>query len=126
PRKGGPPPAAPAGQWDSDPWLLNTTTCVIDLRTGRTNPHHPEFYMTKITAVAPGDTCPLWLAFLGRGAGGDAELVQYLKRLFGYALTGITREHALAFLYGTGANGKSVLLSTVAGILGDYHTTAPI
>jgi putative DNA primase/helicase len=52
--------------------------------------------------------------------------VHYLKRLFGYALTGITREHALAFLYGTGANGKSVLLSTVAGILGDYHTTAPI
>jgi P4 family phage/plasmid primase-like protien len=26
----------------------------------------------------------------------------------------------------TGANGKSVLLSTVAGILGDYHKTAPI
>jgi putative DNA primase/helicase len=26
----------------------------------------------------------------------------------------------------TGANGKSVLLSTVAGILGDYYRTAPI
>ena len=36
------------------------------------------------------------------------------------------REHALFFGYGTGANGKSVLLSTVAGILGEYHRTAPI
>jgi putative DNA primase/helicase len=32
----------------------------------------------------------------------------------------------LFFLYGTGANGKSVLLSTVSGILGTYHRTAPI
>ena len=46
--------------------------------------------------------------------------------MLGYALTGITREHALFFAYGTGANGKSVLLSTVSGILGDYHRTAPI
>src|SRR5262249_4902153 len=47
-------------------------------------------------------------------------------RLLGYALTGLTIEHALFFLYGTGANGKSVLMSTVAGILGSYHRTAPI
>ena len=44
----------------------------------------------------------------------------------GYALTGITREHALFFLYGTGANGKSVFLNTVSGIMADYATTAPI
>src|SRR5262249_8675645 len=40
--------------------------------------------------------------------------------------TGLTREHALFFLYGLGANGKSVLLNTVIGILGEYHRTAPI
>lgn len=41
-------------------------------------------------------------------------------------MTGSTQEHALFFAYGTGANGKSVLLNTVSGILGDYHQTAPI
>jgi putative DNA primase/helicase len=50
----------------------------------------------------------------------------YLQRAVGYALTGLTQEHALFFAYGTGANGKSVLLSTAAGLLGDYHKTAPI
>ena len=50
----------------------------------------------------------------------------YPQRVLGYGLTGLTREHALFFGYGTGANGKSVLLSTIAGILGKYHRTAPI
>jgi putative DNA primase/helicase len=49
-----------------------------------------------------------------------------VRRVLGYGLTGLTREHALFFGHGTGANGKSVLLSTVAGIMGDYHRTAPI
>jgi putative DNA primase/helicase len=82
--------------------------------------------MTKITAVGPRGGCPRFLAFLDRITGGDGELVSYLQRVLGCGLTGLTREHTLFFGYGTGANGKSVLLSTVAGILGDYHRSAPI
>jgi putative DNA primase/helicase len=82
--------------------------------------------MTKIAVVAPGSVgCPRFLEFLDRITG-DVELVAYLQLVFGYALTGLTREHALFFGYGTGANGKGVLLSTVGGLLGDYHRTAPI
>jgi putative DNA primase/helicase len=118
--------AATINQWDADPWLLNTPDGVVDLRTGKARTHRGEDYMTKITAVGPRGGCPRFLAFLDRIAGGDSELVSYLQRMFGYALTGITREHALFFGYGTGANGKSVLMSTVSGALGDYHKTAPI
>ena len=42
----------------------------------------------------------------------------------GYCLTGVTTEHALFFLYGTGANGKSVFANTLTSILGDYATVA--
>jgi P4 family phage/plasmid primase-like protien len=49
-----------------------------------------------------------------------------LQLIFGYGLSGSIIEHALFFLYGTGANGKSVLLSTISGIMGGYHCTAPI
>jgi putative DNA primase/helicase len=118
--------AATVDQWDCDPWLLNTPSGVVDLRTGSSSPHRAEDYVTKITAVSPQGDCPLFLAFLDRITGGDADLVSYLRRVLGYALTGLTREHALFFAYGTGANGKSVLLSTVAGLLCDYHKTAPI
>jgi putative DNA primase/helicase len=113
-------------QWDGDLWLLNAPLGVVDLRTGTMRPHRADDFMTKVTAVAPGGDCPRFLDFLERITGGDAELVSYLQRVCGYALTGLTGEHALFFAYGTGANGKSVLLSTIAGILGDYHRTAPI
>jgi putative DNA primase/helicase len=118
--------AATVDQWDADPSQLNTPNGVVDLTTGRARPHIPEDYITKITAVGPGGDCPRFLTFLDRITGGDGELVAYIQRVLGYALTGLTREHALFFGYGTGANGKSVLLSTVSGLLGDYHKTAPI
>jgi putative DNA primase/helicase len=38
----------------------------------------------------------------------------------------VTSEHALFFLYGTGANGKSVFVGTLAVILGDYAANAPM
>src|SRR6266511_1773942 len=46
--------------------------------------------------------------------------------MVGYCFIGSAREHALFFLYGTGANGKSVLLNTLSGIMGDYARSAPI
>ena len=58
--------------------------------------------------------------------GGDGELQAYLQRMAGYCLTGVTTEHALFFLYGTGANGKSVFANTLTAILGDYATVAPM
>lgn len=118
--------AARTDQWDCDPWLLNTPAGVVGLRTGKIRPASPEDYQTKMTAAAPGGDCPTWLAFLDRVTGGNRELVDFLQVALGYGLTGVTTEHAMFFLYGTGANGKSVLLSTIAGILRDYHTVAPI
>ena len=39
-------------------------------------------------------------------------------RVMGYCLTGSTREHALFFAYGTGANGKGTFLNTLTGYSG--------
>lgn len=116
--------AATVDQWDVDPWLLNTPGGVVDLRTGDIRPHQASDYMTKITAKAPGGDCPLWHKFLDRITADDAELKAYLQRVAGYALTGITREHALFFGYGTGANGKGTFLNTVQAIMGDYAAVA--
>jgi len=117
--------AATTAQWDTDPWLLNTPAGTVDLRTGELQQYHRNDYITKITAAGPGGDCPRWLRFLGRITGGNPELQSFLQRLVGYSLTGSTREHALFFLYGTGANGKSVFLSTISHLLGDYAKTAP-
>lgn len=116
--------AATVDQWDADPWLLNTPGGVVDLRSGEMRPHQPDDYMTKITAVGPTGSCPRWLKFLDRITAGDVQLQWFLQRVAGYALTGSTREHALFFGYGTGANGKGTFLNTLTGILGGYAAVA--
>ncbi|WP_132766454.1 phage/plasmid primase, P4 family, partial [Caldimonas thermodepolymerans] len=118
--------AATTAEWDADPWLLNTPGGVVDLRTGRLRAHDRADRMTKITTATPAGDCPTWRRFLAEVTGGDADLQAYLQRVSGYCLTGSTQEHALFFLYGTGANGKSVFVNTLATILGDYAASAPM
>jgi putative DNA primase/helicase len=120
--------AATTDQWDSDPWAFNTPELVVDLRTGDARAHQPTDYMTKLAGASPDSSCPIpiWTEFLDRITGGDADLQSFIQRMAGYCLTGITREHALFFCYGTGANGKSVFLRTIAACMGDYAKMAPI
>jgi len=116
--------AATTDEWDADPWLLNTPGGVVDLKTGRTRANERADRMTKITTATPRGLCPQWMAFLANITGGDVELQAYLQRMVGYCLTGATSAHALFFLYGTGANGKSVFANVISTILGDYAATA--
>jgi putative DNA primase/helicase len=120
--------AATAEQWDTGLWDLNTPMGVIDLRTGAMRKHRADDHMTKVTGVAPDPQCKIetWLRFLDRTFNGDAELIAFMKRVSGYALTGDTSEHALFFLYGTGGNGKSVFVNAITGCVGDYHKTSAI
>lgn len=112
-------------QLDADPYLLNTPDGIVDLRTGETSEHDPNQYMTRCTAVAPAEgDAPLWDKFLDEATAGDRELQRYLQRLIGYALTGLKTEHNLAFLYGSGGNGKGVFLNTIAGIFDSYGKAA--
>jgi putative DNA primase/helicase len=98
------------------------------LRTGEIRSHRREDYATKMTGCAPdpGGNCPLWLSFLRRITADDPDFQDFLQRVAGYSLTGITHDHAMFFLFGTGANGKSVFTGTLSGVLGDYAKTAPV
>lgn len=118
--------ATPAENWDADSMLLNTTGGIIDLKTGTLMPHDRSKLLTKSASATPQGNCPQWLEFLSIITDGNQELIDYLQRVIGYCLTGSTTEHALFFLYGTGANGKSVFLDVISHILGDYAKNAPM
>ena len=99
----------------------------FDLRTGIGRAADPLDYITKKTACrcAPAGTPhPLWTAFLDRITAGNSVLQGFLQRYVGYCCAGFTTEHVFVFAYGTGANGKSTFINTVAGVLGDYATVA--
>ncbi|OQZ96931.1 DNA primase family protein [Mycolicibacter algericus] len=112
---------------DADPYLLNTPSGVIDLRTATLTPHTPHGWHTKITGAAYDRDLPAprWHQFLHTTFGGDDELIRYVQRLAGYAAIGEVTHHVLPFLFGAGQNGKSVLLDVLVDVLGDYALTAP-
>jgi putative DNA primase/helicase len=98
----------------------------VDLRSGQLCEPDPLDYITKTVAcepAAPGTPAPLWTSFLERITAADQELQSYLRRVAGYCLTGFVKEHVLFFLYGTGANGKSVFVNTLVGLWDDYAIT---
>ncbi len=121
--------AVTAGAFDADPMALNTPGGIIDLRTGEVGDLDPTRYMTKVTGVEcapPGKRSELWEGFLRDVTGGDEEYVAYLQRMAGYMLTGVTYEHVFFFLWGTGANGKTVFVNTIRHAAGDYATSTPV
>jgi putative DNA primase/helicase len=121
-----------AAELDSHPELINTPTGVVDLRTATVKPHDPNLLLTRITAY-PVDLeapHPRWDKFLADTFQSDLELVAYMRRIAGLALSGFVREHVLPFLHGVGANGKTVFANVIQGLLGEadlggYALSAP-
>ena len=118
--------AVTSSQWDQDPWLLATPNGpTIDLRTGLARAPRPEDQITKAAGFVPEHGEPdLWLKSLREWTGGDAELIRFIQQFCGYCLTGLTVEHALLFIFGSGGNGKSVFLNLLLAVLGEYGMTA--
>jgi putative DNA primase/helicase len=116
--------AAQQPKVDMDPWLLNLQNGTIDLRTGQLRPHSRADMITKLANVPydPDAQCPTFMEFLSQIMCGRKELVEFLQKMFGYSLTGDTREDCAFFMHGEGRNGKGTLVETIMSILGDYAT----
>ncbi len=115
-----------AADLDRDPWALNCVNGIVDLRTGGIRPHDPDELITKLCPVAydPAALSPVWEAMLRGVTRGDETLLGFLGRWFGYCTTGVVTEQAFVVHWGSGSNGKSTVLDTVAEVLGDYAGVA--
>ena len=74
--------------------------------------------------MTPTAECPLWMDFLSDVTAGNEELIRYLQRAIGYSLTGLTTEHCMFMLWGTGRNGKSTFLEVIHHLMGEYAKAA--
>lgn len=108
-------------EFDGDPMLLGVANGILDLRTMKLVPPSPDLLVSKRCRVVydPQAEAPLFMEFLRR-VQPDKQVRLFLRRLMGYALTGLTSEQKFAFFYGTGANGKTVFVELFAWLLGDY------
>jgi putative DNA primase/helicase len=109
---------------DAHPDLLNCPNGVVDLRTGELKPSMPWYYFTKVTGCEydPKAEHEDWTAALGCL---PESVVTWLQIRYGQGITGhMTPDHRLVIQQGGGANGKSTLVTAVAGALGGYYLAA--
>ena len=107
---------------DCHPWLLACPNGVLDLRTAKFGPGRPRDYLMRSVAVpwqGIDCPCPTWDVFISDIHSGDQDIVAYLDRLFGYALTGHTTEHFIGFFLGEGRNGKGTMFEVLRYIMGE-------
>ena len=105
-----------------DPALLSCRNGVVNLHTGELRWPTPEDRLTRNTQVdyvqVPFDSW--WEDRVLQMCHGNKRLAEYLQVWFGYCATGYVREHCMCVLYGSGRNGKNILMDAVASALGSY------
>lgn len=119
--------ALKSDNFDKDVFLLNCKNGTLDLQTGKLKPHAQQDYITRRVELdyKPDAKCPNWDAFLSGIFLGDQELIKYMQKAVGYALSSLMKEQCIFILYGVGMNGKSTFLKHVYRILGDYAINTP-
>lgn len=113
-----------ADDLNADTMLLNCTNGTLCLKTGELRPHTRGDYITKIcpTAYDPEAASCVFDEFIDAIFEGNESVIEFVKRLLGYCLTGSVEEQIIAFWLGIGANGKSTLLNAVLDTVGSDYT----
>jgi putative DNA primase/helicase len=110
-------------KWDANPYLLAVENAVIDLRTGEGREGKPDDWLRTQSDVewkGLNEPAPRFEQFLEEIFDGDTEIIEFIQRLFGYAITGLSVEHVLPILYGPeGRNGKDTLMKAIHNVLGN-------
>lgn len=111
--------------FDADPWLLNTPTGVVDLRSGELLPHSPDRLITKTTAASyqPEATHADWTRALEAL---DEPEREWLQVWAGQAATGnMQPDDLLLIAQGSGSNGKTTVFGGLRAALGSYGVFVP-
>lgn len=70
-------------------------------------------------------TCPKWLAFLDSVWGDDPESIETLQEMFGYVLSGDTKQQKFFNIIGPRRSGKGTINKVLVALLGQHNTVAP-
>ena len=109
--------------FDQDPYLFNCLNCVINLHTGEVIEHSPDLLLSRVSNVwyDPDARSIEFERFMSEIMKMDESKIEYLRRVFGYSMTGENVQEECYLCYGsTTRNGKSTLLDVIGYMVGDY------
>ena len=109
--------------FDADPYMLNCTNGVYDMKEQKFRFARPEDYFTlSVSCDYPTGInvrkCDRWYTFVDEIMEGDKEKAAFLQRALGYSLLGVNREECMFLAYGRTRSGKGTLFNTIAKVLG--------
>lgn len=113
-----------AEHFDAQTHLVTVGNGVLDLNTGKLQPHDPGLMLTKKMNAnfKPEAGTGRWGTFMEQVLP-DAGVRGFLQRAFGYALLGTADQRAMFMLHGDSGSGKSQVLEGVAKIFGDFSSS---
>jgi putative DNA primase/helicase len=108
---------------DANPMLFACENGVLDLERGILRDGLAGDYILKASPVpfkGFNEPCPEFDKFRKEVFSENEDLDDYVQRLMGYAMTGMTTEHIFPMLHGQGRNGKGTLIEVISKVLGTY------
>lgn len=107
---------------DANGDLFNFPNGTLELDTLTFREHRKEDMLTKVAGTKYDETatCPLWLKHLNLIFDGDENMVAGLQQFLGYCMLSGNPLQVFVLWWGDGENGKSVTLTVIRRIFGDY------
>lgn len=118
-------PRKDLSECDSNSYLFYCINGVVNLLTGEIRDAKAEDYLLKQSNITYDKeaVCPFWEEFIHEIFAENPtpdEMVAFIQEVFGYTLTGDIGEQCIYIHEGDGANGKSMVLSALQMLLGEY------
>lgn len=108
--------------FNNNPLLINCLNGTYNLEHRIFKKHDSRDMLSKVANVkyVPSALSPLLDKFINDIMCNDSQLISYLWRTLGYAITGLAKEECMFILYGpTTRNGKSTLIYVMTVLLGN-------
>jgi putative DNA primase/helicase len=104
--------------------MLSVKGGLINLKTGemrkRTKADYCSFQL-DVDYKGIDHPTPLIDDFISNLMLGHKDMVDYVQKLLGYSITGYINEQKFVILWGSGGNGKGVLMNVLKNLLKDYY-----
>ena len=107
--------------------LISLKNGIFHLKDYVMLPHSLGFFtQNSLPFVYDQDAkCPQWLAFMQSIWGDDQQSIDTLQEMFGYILSGDTRQQKFFNIIGPRRSGKGTINKILVSLLGQHNTVAP-
>ena len=107
--------------------LISLTNGLFHLKDYVVLPHSLGFFTPNSLPFTydPNAQCPEWLKFLHSVWDKDQESIDTMQEMFGYIISGDTRQQKFFNIIGPRRSGKGTINKVLVELLGQYNTVAP-